>query len=488
MLVSLYTSRVFLNVLGVVDYGINNVVCGFVLMFSFLNSSLANGIQRFYNVEIGRGNHTGVSVVYSTSLIIQLFIALFVVVLLETVGVWYFETKMVIPEERRYVAFWIFQLSAVSSVITFMQSCYLAAVMAYEKMDFYALLSIIDVGLKLLFALMIPYLGIDHLLSLGIFMLVVQVINYLCNYLYCMKKFPDLRILRTFHKDMYVNMLSFSGWNLLGTFACMLREQGLNLIINLFFGPAVNAARSVAYQVSAAIQGLVQNISLAAKPQMITSFSQGDSRRTMQLMYVMTKLNFMVLYAIAVPIAFEIDYILKLWLGEIIPTHTASFIVLIILISFMNNLNAPLSNVVYATGKMKNYELTFSTINILILPASYMVLRFGAPVESVFVIYLFFSVFVQIGCLLVLRTLVDINLKEYCYIIVFPILFCTFISIPIPALLHHTMNQGILRLVVVTLSSIMFSSISFYYVVLDTKEKKVTVLALQKVRERICSR
>ena len=473
LFVSLYTSRVFLNVLGVVDYGISNVVAGFVSMFGFLNTSLSNAIQRFYNSELGLSGKDGVTKVYNTSLIIQGIIAISVFLLLETVGLWYLTEKMVIPEDRFRVAFWLYQFSTISAVLVIMQSPFSAVIMAYEKMNVYALFSIFDTLLKLVFALILPYINIDKLLMYGFIYMVITLINFLLNFFYSKIKIKEIYFKKVYSKNMFKNMISFSGWNLLGTFACMAREQGLNLILNLFFGPAINAARGVAYQVSGALQGFVSNLSLAAKPQMVQSFATGDSTRTMKLMYTMSKLSFVVLFVLSLPIIFNIDYILHLWLGNSVPQHAASFVVLVIITNFFNNLNAPLSNVVYATGQMRNYEITFSTINLLIIPFSYFALKFGAPAESVFVVYLIMTIFVQLGCLIVLKAIVNISLGEYMKSLVIPILVIILLTIPIVYVICLALPKNIIFIVLEYMVIVPYVSVLFYFILLDSSEKNI---------------
>lgn len=484
LIISLYTSRVFLNVLGVMDYGISNVVAGFVSMFSFLNTSLSNGIQRFYNSELGRNGAEGVTRVYNTSLFIQGFIALCVIVLLETVGLWYLYEKMVIPQDRFNVAFWLYQFSAISAVLVIMQSPFSAAIMAYERMNAYALISICDVVLKLIFALILPYLPADKLMLYGGFYLLLSILTFMMNFLYCKYNFKELYLNNAYDNVMFKSMVSFSGWNFLGTFACMAREQGLNMVLNIFFGPVVNAARGIAYQVSGALQGFVSTLSLASKPQMVQSYATGDASRTLKLMYTMSKLSFIFLFVLSVPIILNIDYILNIWLGDIVPDHTASFIVLVIVTNFMNNLNAPISNVVYATGKMRKYELTFSIINILIIPFSYIVLMLGAPAEAAFVTYLIMTVIVQIGCLLVLRTLVEFSLRHYLRSLICPVVILSLLVLPLMYVVHLMLPNNLLGLGIEYILVTILACISFYFIVLDTDEKGIVQTILGKYIKR----
>lgn len=484
LFVSLYTSRVFLNVLGVEDYGISNVVAGFVSMFSFLNTSLANAIQRFYNAELGKNGKDGITKVYNTSLVIQCIITLCVVALLESVGLWYLYEKMVIPVDRFEVAFWLYQFSTISAAVVIMQSPFTAAVMAYERMNTYAVISILEVVLKLGFALALPYISIDRLLMYGAFYMILSILNFLLYFIYSKKEFKELQYHPKYNKSMFKDMISFSGWNLCGTFACMAREQGLNMVLNLFFGPVVNAARGVAYQVSGALQGFVSNLSLAAKPQMVQSFATGDSSRTMKLMYTMSKLSFIFLFVLSVPIILNIDYILHLWLGNVVPDHAANFVVLVIVTNFLNNLNAPLSNVVYATGHMRNYEVTFSAINLLIIPISFIVLKFGAPAEAAFLVYLIMTIFVQVGCLLVIRTLVAISLRYYVRALIVPIAIVACVTCPLMYGLHNLLPHNLICVGFEYIMVTFLAGVLFYYVALDTAEKSIVNKIFFKLLKR----
>lgn len=472
LFVSLYTSRVFLRVLGVDDFGINNVVCGFVALFSFLNTSMANGIQRFYNFERETNGKSGTIKVFNTALLIQGVLAIIVLFLLETIGVWYISHRMVIPSDRLYAALYIFHFSVVSAVIVIFQAPFTAMVMANEKMNYFAIVGVIDILLKLLLAFILKYSPFDKLICYGLALLAISIFVFLMYFVYCWRYFDTLKIERGISKELLSKMLGFSGWGLLGTFACVVREQGLNIVLNLFFGPVVNAARGIAYQVSSALQGFVTNISVAAKPQMVSSFASGNSKRTVSLMLSMSKLSYFVLLVMAIPMCIEVNFILNIWLGNIVPDHTASFVTLVIFTNFVNNLNAPLSNVVYATGQMKIYEIVFSTINLLIIPISIVALKAGMPPESVFIIYFIMAIFVQIGSLWALNKLIYVNLREYTVNLVLPLLFCTILSLPVPLWVSNNMEEGWIRTIFVTIVSIINSSLLFFFSVLNRSEKE----------------
>ena len=332
-LVYIYTSRVILNALGVVDYGIYNVIGGFVSMFGFLNLSLANGIQRFYNA----------------ALIIQGVLALVILLLLESVGLWYLYSKMVIPVERFHIAFWLFQFSVLTSLLTIIQIPFQAAIMSYEKMDFYAIVSIFDVLLNLFIALAIPFVSLDKLLIFGLLTLIRAVVIFCMYFLFCKRNFTALKIQDKLDKVLLREMLSFSGWNMFGSFGGMVKDQGLNMILNLFFGPVVNAAKGIATQVAGAVQGFVSNISIAVRPQLTGSYASGDKERAFRMMYTLSKLSFIILYILSLPLIIEVDYVLHLWLGENVPDNASAFIIISILLNYLGSFSSSFSAIIHSS-------------------------------------------------------------------------------------------------------------------------------------------
>jgi O-antigen/teichoic acid export membrane protein len=259
LLVSLYATRVILNVLGVTDYGIYNVVAGFVSMFSFLNSAMNNTTQRYLNYERGRGDLNSLSNVFNTSCQIQAIIAVVTLLLLEVFGVWYINNIMIIPQERIIAANWVFQFSSLSLVLLILQIPYSADIISHERMDYYALISIIDVVVKLLIVIVLPCLSYDKLFVYGLLSFVLSLINFLLFYIYSNRNFVEVKLRFEFDRELFKTMLSFSGWNMLGAIAYTIQGQGLNVLVNSFFGPVVNAARAIAFQIHAAISGFSEN-------------------------------------------------------------------------------------------------------------------------------------------------------------------------------------------------------------------------------------
>jgi O-antigen/teichoic acid export membrane protein len=476
MLVNLYTTRVVLDVLGVSDYGVYNVVCGFVSMFGVLNTSLSNGVQRFYNYELGKGGERALVKVFNTSIVIQTILAITLLILLETIGVWYLNTQMDIPLDRMEAANYILQFSIISLIFVVLQVPYSAAIIAYERMDYYAIISIMDVFIKLIVVVIIPYLGGDKLIIYGLLLSFVGLLNYTLYYGYCKRNFTHLKFHRTFDRNLFKTMFTFSGWNLLDSFAYMMKGQGVNVLLNTFFGTIVNAANGIATQVSFAIQSLALNLTLAFKPQLTQSYAQGGYTRTESLMFSMSKISYLFVCIISIPVLVDLHFILELWLGENIPDYTITFTRLTIITMIISVLNTPITQVIHATGKMKRYHLTSSCIICCILPVSWIFLKLGFTAETVFYVGIVLTIINQIVSTLILRTVFKYSIYKYLREV---ILFCGLI-LPVPILvsnyIYNLFPDGITRLIIIFLTSTIFICASA--IVLLNKDEKRLILSV----------
>lgn len=482
--ISLYTSRVVLQVLGVEDYGIYNVVAGFVSMFAFLNSSMTNANQRFYNFELGKDNNQGVIDVYNTSLRIQICLAIIVILLTETIGLWYLYEKMVIPPDRFMAAFWVFQFSVLSLLFVIFQIPYSAAVIAYEKMDYYAYVGIIDAFLKLFIALAIPYAKGDQLIVYGFLVLLINVINWCLYYFYAKHHFKILRFCRQFHFDLFKKMLGFSAWNCFGIFSTVFREQGANMLLNLFFGPVINAARAIAYQVAGALESFVLNITTASRPQLIQTYVKGETDRMIHIMCGVSKLCFLFVFCIALPIMLEVDYVLKLWLGDTIPEHTNTFMVLVIIASLIRVFHPMTSHIVHATGKMRVFQVTNGILNLLLIPIVYIFLYLGYEPEFIFVLFILMNIIIQIVSWMILHRLVpDFSVMSYLRQVVLPLCVVIVLSVLLPYFVHINMDSGFIRLCVVLLSSIASIVIFGFFMALNRNEREMVMGYVNKMRK-----
>lgn len=471
--INLYATRAILNMMGIEDYGIYNLVCGFVSMFTFLSTSMSNAIQRFYNYELGKNGLTGARNVYNTSLLVQILFALLIVLFTEIIGLWYLNHKMIIPDNRIFAAQSLFHFSIASFFFIIIKSPFLASVMAHEKMDFYAIVSVLDAIIKLLIILIIPYLYGDRLILYGALLTFISFTDFIIYYIYAKRHFSEITFNWHFDKELFKQMLSFSGWNIFGTFSGVMKEQGINLVINLFYGPVVNAARGVAAQVNSGLQSFISTLSTPVRPQVIQSYATGNVSRTMTLTYSISKLTCLFLYLITLPIIYEIDYILHLWLGDNVPEYASIFVIIIILTSFINNLNSAISGVVHASGKMKVYQLTTSIMALSSIPLSYYSLKLGLPPETALWIVLITMLLVQIVALLVLKNIIKYSIKEYLSRVIIPILKVIICTIWIPYFIIRLSSPNFTRLIIVFLTSTTLTSVIIYFLGLNNDERKL---------------
>ena len=477
MLISLYTSRVILRTLGVEDYGVYNVVCGFVSMFAFLNTSMSNGIQRFFNYELGKNGPEGANRVYVTSLLIQFLLAVIIVVLTESFGLWYLHNKMVIPEGRMVAAEWVFQLSMVGFLIIIMQVPYTAAVMAHEKMDFYAIMSVLDAVLKLVLVIILPYWDYDKLIAFGLLNLAIYFINFLLYYIFCKKKFVEITLPRrkdiVIDKTMFGSMLGFSSWNIFGSFSNMMRDQGINLIMNYFYGPIVNAARGVAMQVNGAINNLVGSILTPVRPQVIQSYARNELDRSMRLTFSISKFSLFFLVILALPISVEINYILHLWLGDVVPEHTQMFCIIILATTAVLIPMGALATLVHASGKMVKYQLIGSTIKVLSVPIAYVMMKMGCSPEWALIAVLVFDAIGFFVGMFIIKTLMPFSISKYIKRVLVPVILVFTISLIVELQIHQNVANDLARLLLVLCLGTIVSVTSFYWIALDKAEKQL---------------
>lgn len=485
LFVSIYTTRVVISALGIEDFGVYNVVCGFVSMFSFLNASMTTGIQRFYNYETGTGDPENVTKIYRTALIIQILIAFVLFIVLETIGLWYVNTKMVLGVGNLIPANTVFQCSTISFVFVILQIPYSAAILAHECMDYYSLVSIVDIFLKLLIVLILPCIPDNRLIFYGFLQLIVSIGNFFAYYVYAKKKFKELKFSKIIDKELFKSIFSFSGWNVFNMFAWMTQGQGINMLINLFFGPVVNAARGVSGQIQAAIQGFCENLVIAFRPQLVLSYSQGNFNRTSNMMESMSKVMFIMFLLLSNPIIFNIDYILKLWLGNDIPEYTAPFVILILLSMYPRNFTMAFTQVVHATGKLKNYELASSIVILLVLPLSYLVLRLGGNVISVFWINLAICSVAFVVSLIFLHKVFPLNIKHYCRNVILPCLMLGIMSLIVPILSYLLIQTNTARFLSITVLGSVFNLVFAYLFVLNNDERN---LMLTMLKNKFCKK
>ena len=381
-IVGLYTSRVVLNTLGVSDFGIYNVVGGIITMANFLNLGMVASSQRFLSFELGRGNKNRLSKVFCTSVNIHASICVIALLLGETVGLWFVNAKLNIPFDRMQAANWVYQASIISFVINVMSVPYNSAIVAHEKMSAFAYISILDVTLKLLIVYVLQILPFDKLVMYGVLMVCVVLFIRLCYTMYCNHHFEECRYKFVFDKQLFSEMFSFAGWSVIGNFGFSSKDQLSNIILNLFFGPTVNAARGIGMQVSAQIKTFANSFTMALNPQITKLYAAGNIEASRKLVYTGSRYTFYLMMLFSLPIIFNIDYLLKFWLG-VVPEYTSQFVVYSMFLALIYALSECVTKAIQATGHIKWFQIGISIILLSELPAAWALMELGFPPYAV---------------------------------------------------------------------------------------------------------
>lgn len=390
LLVGLYTSRVVLEALGENDFGIYNVIGGVVAMFTMISGALNSAVSRFITFELGKGPEGNLQKVYSTAVTIQIFISLIVVAVSEPVGLWFIENKMTIIPERIPAARMVLHCSVLAFVINLMSVPQMASITAHEKMSAYAGIGIMDGLLRLGVALIISRSAADRLVLYAALMALTVLLVRMAYGIYCRKMFSECRYTPVFDRSLVKEMFSFAGWNFLGVTSGVLRDHGGNILVNLFFGTAVNAARGVAVQLNGAVQGFVTNFMTAVNPQITKSYASGDRKYMFSLVRKSSRMSFYLLFILSLPVIFNAEFLLSVWLKEV-PEHAAVFVQLFLIFALSESLSNPLITAMLATGDIRNYQIVVGGIQLLNIPISYVCLKMGAAPESTVVVSIVLS-------------------------------------------------------------------------------------------------
>ena len=435
LLISLYSSRVILNSLGVVDYGIYNVVGSLVVLFSYLDSALSLATTRFYSFELPNGLEK-VKTVYNTSIIIQLLFAFIILLLAETLGLWLVNNKLVIPADRLSAANWVYQFSVLTTLITIISVPYNAAITSHERMSIYAIISTFEAVLKLVVALLIVHSPIDYLVFYGLGLLVISILTFFFRFFYCKYRFDEIVFQRCFSKDLFKKMFSFVGWNFFGATAGMSVGQGLNFIINIFFGPVINAARGIAFQVQGALNQFVTNINTAVSPQIVKRFSIGEMTSMFNLVFFSSKLSYILLLLVSMPIFIDAPYILKIWLKEV-PDQTVLFTRLLLIYMLTVSVTYSVNMSAQASGNIKKIQVAEGCIVILNIPVVLLLFYIGLPAYVSFLSMILFSILSFGAKLLILSSTINFPVKKYINEVLFRLFVISLICIAIYILSTH---------------------------------------------------
>lgn len=470
MLVTLYTSRVVLDALGESDYGIYNVVGGVVAMFSVLSNSLSGAISRFITYELGTGNKEKLSRIFSTSVNIQILMALAIFGLCELIGVWFLNTKMNIPDERMEVANIVLQCSIVTFMVNLVSVPYNATIIAHERMGVFAYISILEAGLKLLVAYLIYISSSDKLMVYALLILGIAILLRLIYGIYCRGHFVEARYRVLLDRPLLKEMTSFAGWNLFGSTAYMLNTQGVNMLINIFFGVGTNAARAIAVQVDSAVTQFVNNFMTAINPQITKSYAAGDRKYLFKLVCRGTKYSFFIMYLFIVPLVLEADTILGIWLKEV-PTDTAVFMRMVLFSTLTTLLGNPMYTAIMATGKIRNYQIAVVSVGCLVFPLTWIAYTLGCPAYATYVIYVIIYFSLNFIRLSFLKKLMDFPISQFILPVFGRIGACAVLTFVLPTVVVFTLPPSFLRLFAVCTVSIMWSVACVYYIGLEKEER-----------------
>ena len=413
MVVTLFTSRVVLNTLGIEDFGIYNVVGGIVVMLGFLNNAMTASTQRFLTFEIGRNNIEQLKKVFSMSITIHTIIGIIILILAETIGLWFLNSYLRIPHERMIAANWVYQFSIFSFIVTVLSVPYTASIIANERMNIYAFVGIFEVTLKLVIVYLLVLTSHDKLIVYAFLIFLVAIILRIVEGIYCKRNFEEGKHVKfIWDKDLFRNLGNFASWNLLGVSAGLGYLQGVNILLNIFFGPAINAARGIAFQVQSAINNFVTNFQIAVNPSITKSYAKGEYEFSYKLVFGASKFSFYLLLILSMPVLIETELILKLWL-KIVPAYTVIFTRLVLIDILIGSISGALQNLAQATGNIKRYQIIVSGLLLLNLPTSYIFLQLGFSPQYTMFISIFYSCVALLMRLNILKKIADFPIKSF---------------------------------------------------------------------------
>ena len=485
MVVSLYTSRVVLNTLGVVDDGIYGVVGGFVAMFSLISSSLSSAVSRFLTFELGRCDKDRLSKAFSTSLLIHIVLAVVVFIIAETVGVWFVNNKMTIPADRLYAANWVFQASILSFMFGLFSVPYNASIVSHERMSAFAYIGILDTTLKLLVVLFIAHCKwhFDKLIVYSLLLVAVSVSLQFIYLMYCRKHFEECRLRVSFDKEFWKEISAFAGWNFIGCAAGILKDQGSNVLLNIFVGPLINASRGIASSVTGAVAGFAGNFMAALNPQITKSYACGDLIYAHYLVERGSRFSFYILMSLTIPILLETEFVLTIWLKQY-PLHSISFVRLVLSLTLIDILSQTLITLQNATGKIRTYQLVVGGILLLNFPLSYVCLKAGFAPESTYVVAIIVAIVCLISRLFFLRKSANLSMSGFLKRVVLNVAMVLACSITVPLVIHELMPYGWERFLVVGTASVIMSAISVLFVGCNRSERSFIIRKAISIKEK----
>lgn len=478
MITSLFTSRIVLDVLGVEDFGIYNLIGGIVVLFSFLNASLLTGIQRFLNYHLGRNESLMAQRVFSMSLNIYFILGIVILILAETIGLWFLETQLSIPDERMQAAHYVFQFVVLTFLIGMIRIPYNASIIAYERMNFYAYISMAEVILKLGVVYLLYITTFDKLIFYAFLYTLIPILITIIYYVYSKRNIEIARYTKFWDKGIFKSLFNFSGWSLFGSFANLSVQQGINFLINIFYGVSVNAAAGIANQVVGTVYQFVSNFQTAFNPQIVKTYAAEQYEQFQSLICRASKFSYFLILFIVLPLLLVMDSALSIWLVDV-PEYTSIFCRLILLFFVIDAINAPLWMSVQATGNIRNYQVLMSVLILLNLPFSYSLLKLGYPVYCVWIVRIIFNIVTFIARCWYMRAKMSFPLRRFINGVMYPIIIVTLVAVPMPILTYYTISGTYINLSITVLVSFISVAIATYSLGLTQNEREFAKSALR---------
>lgn len=481
MVVSLYTSRVNLQSLGVQDFGIYNVVGGVVSMFAALTGALSASVSRNVTYALGKNDPDYLKKVFSTSVTIQIAMAVAIVIIAEIAGIWFLNNKMVIPADRLSAANVVMHCSIITFAIGVISVPYNACIIAHEKMSAFAYISVYEVFMKLLIAYTLYVSPIDKLVTFALLLFFLSLSLRFIYGRYCVKHFAECKYTFVYDKALIKEMSSFAGWTMFGNLAWVGYTYGVNVLLNLFFGPVVNAARGIAVQVQNAVQQFCTNFQMALNPQILKSYASGDIHRFHTLIYASSRYSFYLLYFLSLPIIIEAPMILKIWLGDF-PDHTINFMRLIMVIILIDGITNPLTKGMQAYGKIKKYQIVVGGMMILIIPVAYVALKLGGSPESAFIVHLVIFAVAWWVRVFMCSSRLQYRIRDYISNVALNIIAVAVCSTAMPLIVYNILPVSVVSFFLVCALCIVSVAVSVYLIGITRKER---VMVNTKIREQL---
>lgn len=489
LIVGLYTSRVVLNTLGVEDYGIYNVVGGVVSMFSLISGSISAAIGRFLTYELGRGDMERLKRTFSTSVNVQIVLAVIVFVAAEIIGIWFMNNEMKIPADRMPAAHWVFHCSLITFAVSLVSMPYNASIMSHEHMGVYAYITIFETVMKLVIVYALLVSPFDKLITYAVLMVMVSLIVQIIYQWYCKAHFKECAYRFIFDKELFRGIFSFAGWNAIGSSAAILRGQGNNILLNIFSGgTAVNAAAGVATTLTGVVTSFTGNFMTAFNPQITKNYAAEKYDELISLLHRGTKFSAYLLLFIAIPVMLNAEYVFTLWLG-IVPEHTVSFVRLILIYSLSETMARPLITAKLATGKIRNYQIAIGGVLLLTLPISYTALKLGAPVEAVYVANIATSVAAFFVRMYMLRgDIPQWSSWRFVKDIYLRVIVVAVVAAILPAIVYSVLENPLPRLVASSVVSVISSSVVILYMGCNKNERAFILSKVKGIPSGIISK